>query len=115
MTPWFAFSATAPTSVAGFINIIICLALDLVPIIVLLAFAEFIRGLIKYVSSGDNEEKRSEGINFMVYGMIGFFVIVGFWGALRIGTSTFNVSFGIPQFKSSGASPINTSSCSSIF
>jgi len=113
--PLLTFAATAPTSFAGFVNIIICLALDVVPIIVLIAFAEFIRGLIKYISSGDNEEKRSEGIKFMVFGMIGFFVIVGVWGALRIATSTFNVSFGIPQFKSSGANPINTSNCASIF
>ncbi len=113
--PVFAFALTAPTSFAGLVNIIICLALDLVPIIILIAFVEFLRGLIKYVSAGDNEEKRSEGTKFMIYGMIGFFVIVGIWGVLRIFTSTFNVSFGIPQFKSSGTNPINTSSCANVF
>ena len=112
--PALTFAVTAPTSFAGFVNIIICLALDFVPIIILVAFLEFIRGLINYISSGDNEEKRSEGIKFMVYGMIGFFVMISVWGALKVFTSTFSVSYGIPQFKSSVAS-VDTSGCSNVF
>lgn len=115
MFPFLTFAASAPTTFAGLINIIICLALDIVPVIVLIAFVEFLRGLINYVSAGDNEEKRSEGIKFMIYGMIGFFVIVGVWGILKLFTSSFNVTFGIPQFKGSGQSSLNTDSCSSLF
>lgn len=113
LSPGFAFAVTAPANFAGIVSIIVCLLLDLVPIIILLAFVEFLRGLIGYVSAGDNEEKRTQGIQFMIYGMIGFFVIVGIWGILKLFTGTFGFSFGIPQFATSSAS-ISTTNCSSI-
>lgn len=114
ISPAWVFAVNQPTSFAAVVNIIICLALDAVPIVILIAFVEFLRGLIKYVSSGDNEEKRTEGINFMIYGAIGFFVIVGVWGILKLSTSSFNISLLIPQFKSNGSANIDYSHCSSL-
>ncbi len=118
LLPGLAFAVTAPTTFAGFVAIVVCLVLDLVPIIILFAFAEFIRGLINYVGAGDSEEKRTDGINYMIYGMIGFFVMVGIWGILNLVTGTFGHSVGIPQFVGSGspaAIPTSTAKCSSIF
>ena len=108
--PAFALVA-APTSVADFVKIINCLALDVVPVIVLLAFIIFVAGLVGYVGSGDNEEKREQGRSVMIYGLIGFFVMVSIWGILGIVTNSFGKQVLIPQFKGSG-SVQDVSSCS---
>ena len=79
--------------------------------IVLLAFIIFITGLVGYVGSGDNEEKRDQGRNVMIYGMIGFFVMVSIWGILGIVTNSYGLQVLIPQFRGSG-SVANISSCS---
>jgi len=111
VVPVFTFAISTPTSVADFVRSINCLALDVVPIIVLLAFIIFITGLVGYVGSGDNEEKRAEGRNVMIYGIIGFFVMVSIWGILGMVTNSYGLQVLIPQFKGSG-SVINVSSCS---
>lgn len=55
-------------------------------IIILLAFAVlfFVFGILKYIRYGDNEEKRTEGKNFMVWGIISIFVIVSMWGLVNV-------------------------------
>lgn len=78
------------------------MALDFVPIIVVFAVFAFFIGLIKYVGSGDNEEKRGEGRKIMVYGIVGFFFMVGVWGALRIFVQSYGLDLVIPQLTSSG-------------
>ncbi len=82
--------------------IFINLLLDFVPYIVVIAVGAFIMGLIRYVSHGDNEEKRSEGTKMMIYGTVGLFFMVSVWGILNIFVSSFGLPFGIPQFKASG-------------
>ena len=59
----------------------------------------FLYGVIKYVYSGDNEEKRKEAKNYIVYGIIGLFVMVSVWGLvnLLVGTFSFSGSNTIPR------------------
>ena len=111
LVPVFCLAISTPTSIADFVKSINCLALDVVPVIVLLAFIIFITGLVGYVGSGDNEEKRDQGRNVMIYGMIGFFVMVSIWGILGIVTNSYGLQVLIPQFRGSG-SVANISSCS---
>ncbi len=75
------------------------LALDFVPYIIVIAVGAFLIGLIKYVSHGDNEEKRAEGNKMIVYGLLGFFFMVSIWGILEIFTGSFNIPLKTPQFK----------------
>lgn len=87
-----------PRNFKDSICIVMFLALDFIPYILVIAFGNFIIGLIKYVGNGDNEEKRSEGRKMMIYGILGFFFMVSLWGILRIFTNSFNLPLGIPQF-----------------
>lgn len=52
----------------------------LIPFLIGLAVLVFIWGVVKYVTSGGDEEKRKEGQSFMVWGIIGIFVMVAVWG-----------------------------------
>lgn len=77
------------------------LALSIIPYLIFIASVAFIMGLVKYISHGDNEEKRSEGIKMMIYGTLGFFFMVSVWGILGIATKSFGINLVVPQFNTS--------------
>lgn len=56
-----------------------------VPVIFALAFIVFIYGVFKYfIAGGSNEDSRKEGKSLMIYGLIGFFVMISVWGLVNI-------------------------------
>lgn len=59
-----------------------------IPIIISLAIVVFIWGVLKYVASGD-AEKKEEGRNLMIWGIIAIFVMVSVWGLVNILIQTF--------------------------
>jgi hypothetical protein len=56
----------------------------------------FLYGVLKFIAKGGNQEDRRDGINFMIYGIIGIAVMVSVWGLVKFVTNTFGMSFGIP-------------------
>ena len=56
----------------------------LIPILFILATIVFIWGIILYVTAGGDEEKRKEGRKFIIYGLIGLFVMVAVWGIVNV-------------------------------
>ena len=69
----------------------------LVPLVFALAFIIFIFGVFQYFIAGAaNEEKRDKGRSFMIYGIIGFFVMVSVWGLVHILTGTIRLDNGVP-------------------
>ncbi|HYF29208.1 MAG TPA: pilin [Candidatus Paceibacterota bacterium] len=74
-------------SVIQFINGI------LVPLIFALAFIVFIWGVFQYfIAGGHDEEKKESGKSLMLYGLIGFFVMVSVWGLVNILVTSFNLN-----------------------
>ena len=62
----------------------------LVPLLFAIAFIVFIFGIFQYfILGGADEEKRSKGRSLMLWGMIGFFVMVSVWGILNLLVSSF--------------------------
>ncbi len=55
----------------------------LIPFIITLALLVFLWGILKYVFSTD-EEARGQAKNYMIYGIIGLFVMVSVWGLVNI-------------------------------
>jgi hypothetical protein len=102
---------SAPTNFGDLACIIIALALDFIPYLVVIAVGAWMMGLIGYVGNGDNEEKRAEGRKMMIYGIVGFFFMVSIWGVLSIFTKSFGIDLAIPQLKANDAS---TFSCSKL-
>ncbi len=77
--------------VTEFINNII------VPLVFALAFVVFIIGIFMYFIAGAaNEEKRAKGKQIMIYGIIGFFVMISIWGLVHILTGTIRLDNSVP-------------------
>ncbi len=64
-----------------------------IPLIFAIAFVVFIWGVFQYfILGGHDEEKRETGKSLMLWGLIGFFVMVSVWGLVHILTGTFSLS-----------------------
>jgi len=92
--PIMAFAADA-FSVITVINKILA---TLIPVLITLAVVYFIWGVIQYTVSTDEEAKKGAR-GKIINGLIGLFVIVAFWGIIRLVTNTFGV--GAEQINSS--------------
>lgn len=80
-------------TIADFINYASCLLIkSVVPLLFTLATVGFIWGIITYFINPENEEKRSQGKSYMLWGIIGLFVMVSIWGLVNIFSSTFNMN-----------------------
>lgn len=91
LTPVLAFAAESggvcntPKDFPGLFNYAICLLnYFVVPFLVSLALVVFLIGVVSYVKAGDDEEKRSQGRNMMLFGIVALFVMISVWGLVRI-------------------------------
>ena len=77
-------------------------------ILISLAVVFFLYGILKYISRGDDEESQKKGKNIMIYGIIGLFVMISFWGIVNILINTFELDtypyVEVPYFYDSGYS-----------
>lgn len=63
----------------------------LVPVLFAVAFIVFLWGAFKtFIIGANNDTAKEEGKNFMLYGLIGFFVMVSIWGLVNILVGTFD-------------------------
>ncbi len=62
-----------------------------VPFIIGLTVFVIIWGIFNYVVHGGEEEKRAEGRNFIIYGIIGLFLMLSVWGLVNILIGTFSL------------------------
>ena len=80
--------ALAQSNSVGSVRTLIDRLLALVnPLIALLfgfAVLGFVRGIAVFLWWAENEEKRKESKKFMVWGLVGMFVMTGFWGIIFI-------------------------------
>jgi hypothetical protein len=64
------------------------------PLLFAVAMVAFIWGVIQFYINPDNEEKRKNGKNYIIGGLIGLFVMIAMWGLVGILTGTFGFSNG---------------------
>jgi hypothetical protein len=55
-----------------------------VPVVFALAFIVFIWGVFRYFIGGKDDAARKEGKNLMLYGLLGFFIMISVWGLVNI-------------------------------
>lgn len=84
---------------------------SLIPILIALGVIYFIWGVVRYVIA-DSEEAKQKGKDTMIYGIIGFAVIVGLWGLVNILVETFNLKASAPQLNVAPLGIEKGSSCS---
>lgn len=61
-----------------------------VPFLIGLAVLIIIYGILGYISKTADEEKRKEAQSFIVWGIVGIFIMVSVWGLVNILVKTFN-------------------------
>jgi len=95
-TPLLVFAKDAedcpPKSICGIIAILTKTLNQIIPLLVGVGLVVFIWGIIQYITAAGETEKRREGIQFMVWGLIGLFVIVSVWALVNVLVKTFDLS-----------------------
>jgi hypothetical protein len=106
--PVLAFAQGAPVNsvnqardfIIGLINNVA------VPIIFALAFLVFIWGIFQYfIQGGHDEEKRESGKQLMLWGLIGFFVMVSVWGLVHLLLGTVVLNNTAPPYPIAPSTP----------
>jgi len=69
-----------------------------VPLVFAIAFIVFIWGIFQYfIQGGHDEEAKDKGKSLMLWGLVGFFIMVSVWGLVNILTGTLNTDESIPE------------------
>ncbi|MES2023206.1 MAG: hypothetical protein V4439_00805 [Patescibacteria group bacterium] len=104
LTPSFVFAqASSPvcsigTNFKDLVNYISCLIEgSVIPFIFGLAVVAFVWGVVKFLMSAEDETQKSQGKQFMLWGIIALAVMVSIWGLVKLLTNTFGVKYVIPQ------------------
>lgn len=90
--PHFAFAALS--TIEDVLDYLISAATPLLSILVGIAIVVFFWGIVKTIAHGGDETARAEGKELMVWGMVGFVVMVSFWAILGFIQESFYASAG---------------------
>jgi predicted histidine transporter YuiF (NhaC family) len=91
-------SKIALSSIGGILDYLSCLLVQsVVPLLFALAVVGFIWGVIQTTMNPEDAEKRKQGKMYMMWGIIGLFVMLSIWGLVEIITNTFGIQVLIPQ------------------
>ncbi|MBP9816994.1 MAG: hypothetical protein KBD05_03130 [Candidatus Pacebacteria bacterium] len=98
LTPLATFAAV--TSIYDLGALVLTVINDiLVPVVFAIAFIVFIWGVFRYFIAGkQDEESREKGKSLMLWGLIGFFVMVSVWGLVNILVGTLDLNTNVPNF-----------------
>ena len=85
----------------------------IIPLIFALAVVFFVWGAVKFfIINADEEAKRAQGKQFMIWGIIALAVMVSILGLVSILSNTFNINSSVlPQVKPPGSSPQPSGPC----
>lgn len=100
--PQFVF-AQSSGSVSGIINGITAVLRPVVPLLLSVAAAFIVVGVLRLILSSADAEKRKSAINLVIYGIIGLFIAVSAWGLAALLTNTFNLPTGSTTISVPGA------------
>lgn len=70
-------------------NKLIGIAGATIPAMMILATVLFLWGVITFLVNADNEDARTQGRTFMIYGVVALFVMVAAWGLVEVLYNTF--------------------------
>ena len=93
--PLVSFAQAQITNITGVGNFIINTVINgvLVPVLFAVAFIVFIWGVFQtFILGQGSDDAKEKGKNLMLWGLIGFFVMVSVWGLVNILTGS--VGFG---------------------
>ena len=62
-----------------------------IPLLMTIAIAIFLYGIVLYITSAGNAEKEKAARGYIIYGIIGLFIMVAFWAFVEVLTSSFGL------------------------
>lgn len=93
MSPLAAFAATDVSSILTTVSNILN---ALIPLFMVIATVVFLWGIVRYITAAGDEEKVKEAKSFIMYGLIGLFVMVAVWGLVNVLINTFSLNTAVP-------------------
>lgn len=100
ITPTSCPAGSQITNLTDFINFATCiLNTSILPLLVTLAVVFFLWGVTIYVINPASTAEREKGQQYMIWGIIGIFVIVSIWGIIGVLSNTFGIEVFIPQLQ----------------
>jgi hypothetical protein len=96
MTPCLTLAATAPSNFKELVFRFIEVINKIIPVVVALALLFFFWGIAMFIFHADNEEKKKESRNIMIWGIIALFAMVAIWGIIKMLLLTFGFSTILP-------------------
>jgi len=60
----------------------------------IVALVVFLFGVMEFLRGASNDEKRSQGKQHMLWGIVGFLIMFGVWGIINILVDTFGLRYG---------------------
>jgi len=88
-----------PSTFTGVIEMFTDLGLKVIPFLATLAFLVFVWGVAKFIRSSGSEAELQKSRNFLIYGIVGLFVLVSLYGIITFLRKEFGFTgtLGIPQ------------------
>lgn len=87
-----------PGDLRGFSDLVLQ-TIDIInPILIGIAFLVFFWGIAKFILSAGNEKELANGRQFMVWGVIGLFILISISGILRFLSNQFEFTPGASHF-----------------
>jgi Type IV secretion system pilin len=111
--PALAFAQVKIKTFEGLVNKFIDIIQYVIPLIFSIALVAFLWGIFQYFFSG--AEKKEEAKDFLLYGIIGLFIMISVWGLVKILTSTFPLDTAQPRLPTLGTGGSSSGSGSSNF
>jgi len=91
----------SPSNFGDLVTMILGFIAYLIPLLIALGLLVFFWGMAKFILHAEDEGKREEGRQLMMWGVIGLFVMVSFWGLTKILLGTFGFELKFPRLKTS--------------
>lgn len=88
------FAVYAQTTALTIIQTMRQLANGVIPLFMALTIAVFLWGIIQFIFAAGDEEKIKIARGHIIYGLIGVFVMVSFWGIIVVFGTTFGFTPG---------------------
>ncbi len=90
--PFLASAQSLQTIITSFKNAVVN---ALIPLMMALCVAVFLWGLVRYIWSAGDSAKQADARGWIIYGLIGIFVLVAFWGIIAFISNTFQLTPGV--------------------
>ncbi len=92
LLPVLAFAAV--TDFTSFLANIQTLINKIIPVIIAITVLVFLWGIANYIMNAGDEEKRKEARQFIIWGLVGFVIMLGIWGLINVFVTAFGLEGG---------------------